>query len=188
MDVLVKNSLLQSATYFIGSYLIDCGDGDAILKIAKEKNIKIRGIFLTHCHIDHIYGLPKVMGRFPNAKIYCSEMTHKGLSDESLNLSYILPEFLFSFDYDDNVVELKEGVHLIDNIEVEMIICNGHSNDCQSYIIGGNLYTGDAFLSFARVFTKWPTSNKDLAIESEQKLQKLAEVRKLTIRPGHWQK
>lgn len=188
MDVLIKNGLLQSATYFIGNYIIDCGDGDTILKVAKENNIKISGIFLTHCHIDHIYGLPKVMRRFPNAKIYCSEMTHKGLSDETLNLSYILPEFSFPFAYDDNVVELTEGVHLIDDMEIEMIICNGHSNDCQSYIIGGNLFTGDALLPFAKVFTKWPTSNKYLAIDSELKLRQLADVRRLTIRSGHWQK
>lgn len=188
MVIIVKNSLLQSVTYFFGSYIIDCGDGDAILKVAKKNNIMIRGIFLTHCHIDHIYGLPKVMGRFPNAKIYCSKMTHKGLLDDSLNLSYIMPEFSFPFIYNDNVVELTEGIHQIDDMIVEMIICNGHSNDSQSYIIGGNLFTGDAFLSFAKVFAKWPTSNRDLAIESEHKLQQLAEVRNLAIRPGHWQK
>ena len=91
--ILIKNKLLQSATYFIGNYLIDCGDGDAILKIAKEQRKDIYGIFLTHCHQDHIYGIPKVMELFPNAKIYCSSMTHKGLKDDSLNLSYIMPGF-----------------------------------------------------------------------------------------------
>ena len=185
--VVVKNGLLQSASYLIGDYLIDCGDGDAILKVAKENKRKIRGIFLTHCHQDHIYGIPKIMEQFPGAKIYCSEMTHKGLWDDSLNLSYIMPEFSFSFMFDDNVVELTEGIHQIGDISLEVIICNGHSNDCQSYIIGNNLFTGDAFIPFARVFTKWPTSNKALAIESEQKLKHIAQDRKLIIRPGHWQ-
>ena len=124
---------------------------------------------------------------FPDAKIYCSEMTHKGLLDDSLNLSYVMPEFSFSFIYNDNVVELTEGILRIDDMSVEMIICNGHSNDCQSYIIGNSLFTGDAYIPFAKVFTKWPTSNKVLAIESEQKLMHLANDRKLIIRPGHWQ-
>ena len=183
----LKNRLLQSVSYFIGNYIVDCGDGEAILRVAKEQGTEIRGIFLTHCHQDHIYGLPKVMERFPNAKIYCSEMTHKGLSDDSLNLSYIMPEFSFPFIYNDNVVELTEGIHLIDDMTVEMIICNGHSNDCQSYIIDNNLFTGDACIPFTNVFTKWPTSNKALAIESEHKLLHLANNRKLIIRPGHWQ-
>ena len=85
------------------------------------------------------------------------------------------------------MVELTEGIYQIDNMTVEMIMCNGHSNDCQSYIIDNNLFTGDAYIPFARVFTKWPTSNKVLAIESEQKLIHLANERKLTVRPGHWQ-
>lgn len=183
----IKNELLQSASYLVGNYVVDCGDGDAILKTALEKGIEIRGIFLTHCHQDHIYGIPKVMVQFPNAKIYCSAMTHKGLLDDTLNLSYVMPEFSFPFIYNENVVELTEGIHRIDDILVEMIICNGHSNDCQSYIIENDLFTGDAYIPFARVFTKWPTSNKALALESEQKLQHLANERKLTIQPGHWQ-
>ena len=184
--ILIKNKLLQSATYLIGNYLIDCGDGDVILKLAQENHIIIRGIFLTHCHLDHIYGLPKVLKRFPDAKIYCSGQTHKGLKDDTFNLSYMMPEVSFSFIYDDNVVELTEGTHEIDDIKVEMIICNGHSNDCQSYIVDGNLFTGDALLPFAKVFTKWPTSNKELAIESENKLRLLAVKRNLSIQPGHW--
>lgn len=183
----LKNKLLQSVSYLIGNYIVDCGDGEAILEKAKELGAEIRGIFLTHCHQDHIYGLPKVIDRFPAAKIYCSEMTHKGLLDDSLNLSYIMPEFSFPFIYNNNVEELTEGIHQIDDMTVEMIVCNGHSNDCQSYIIGKNLFTGDAYIPFARVFTKWPTSNKVLAIESELKLMHLANERKLTVRPGHWQ-
>ena len=183
----IKNKLLQSVSYIIGNYIVDCGDGEAILKIVRDGGIEVQGIFLTHCHQDHIYGLPKVMECYPKAKIYCSEMTHKGLLDDSLNLSYIMPEFSFPFSFNDNVVELKEGVHIINDIIVEMIICNGHSNDCQSYIIDGNLFTGDAYIPFARVFTKWPTSDKALAIESEQKLLQLANNRGLVIRPGHWQ-
>lgn len=183
----IKNTLLQSVSYLIGNYIVDCGDGNAILKKAKEYGIEIRGIFLTHCHQDHIYGLPMVMDRFPNSKIYCSDMTHKGLLDESLNLSYIMPEFSFPFTYNKNVVELTEGIHKIDNIIVEVIICNGHSNDCQSYIIDNNLFTGDACIPFTKVFAKWPTSNKTLAIESEQNLMHIAKDRELLIRPGHWQ-
>lgn len=185
--ILIKNRLLKSASYLIDNYVIDCGDGEAILNIAKEKGIEIRGIFLTHCHQDHIYGIPKVLDSFPNARIYCSRMTHRGLKDENLNLSYIMPSFSFTFKYDDNVVELVEGVHLIDGLKVEIIICNGHSNDCQAYIIEDNLFTGDALLPFAKVFTKWPTSDKKLAIESEIKLRQLALNRNLIIQPGHWQ-
>lgn len=185
--ILIKNKLLQSATYLFGNYLVDCGDGDTILKVAEEQGIEIQGIFLTHCHLDHIYGLPIILKHFPNAKVYCSAMTHKGLKDKSLNLSYLMPEVSFFFNYSENVVELTEGEHLLDDLKVDMIICNGHSNDCQSYLIGGNLFTGDALIPFAKVFTKWPTSNKILALENEEKLRQFAEDKNLKIWPGHWQ-
>lgn len=185
--ILIKNKLLHSSTYLFGNFIIDCGDGDVILKIAEEQGIVIRGILLTHCHFDHIYGLPKILEHFPNAKIYCSNMTHKGLKEEAMNLSYIMSDFSFPFIYDDNIVELTEGIHLIEGLEVEMIVCNGHSNDCQAYIIDGNLFTGDAYIPFAKVFSKWPTSNKQQALESEQKLRHIADGRNLIIRPGHWQ-
>ena len=185
--ILIKNKILQSATYLIDNYLIDCGDGDAILQFAEDRRIEIHGIFLTHCHIDHIYGLPKVLKRFPDAKIYCSGMTHNGLKDENLNFSFIMPTISFPFIYDNNIVELTEGLHLIDDLKVEVIICNGHSNDCQSYVIDGNLFTGDAYIPFTKVFTKWPSSDKGLALESEQKLRQLAKDRNLVIQPGHWQ-
>ena len=185
--ILIKNQLLQSASYIIGNLLVDCGDGDAILKAVEDNNVEIKGTLLTHCHQDHIYGLPLVMERFPNAKIYCSAMTHLGLKDDSLNLMYIMPEYAFEFKYDDSVVELQEGINRIDDIVVEMIACNGHSNDCQSYVIGDNLFTGDAHIPHAKVFTKWQTSNKALAMESERKLLQIAEERSLKIRPGHWQ-
>lgn len=102
------------------------------------------------------------MGTFPNAKIYSSHKTYIGLKDEHMNLMYILPEFAFNFTYDDNIVELMEGNLLIHGIEVEMIVCNGHSNDCQSWIIEENLFTGDGHIPFAKVFTKSPTSIKSL--------------------------
>lgn len=184
--ILIKNQLLQSASYIIGDLLVDCGDGYAILKAAEEKHIEIKGILLTHCHLDHIYGLPVVMNKFPDAKLYCSAVTHIGLQDDSLNLMYIMPEYAFEFCYNENVVELNEGLNCIDGVDVEMIICKGHSNDCHSYVIGDFLFTGDAHIPHAKVFAKWPTSDKILAIESDNKLLQLAEQRKLTILPGHW--
>lgn len=187
MDViLIKNKLLKSASYLVGNYLVDCGDSKTILHIAEEEKIEIKGIFLTHCHLDHVYGLPKVMERFPKAKIYSSKMTHVGLMDEKMNLSYTMPDVSFPFKYNENVVILNEGEHLIDGEKVEMIICNGHSNDCQSYILDDNIFTGDACIPFSRVFAKWPTSDKTLARENEKMLLQIAKQRNLTIRPGHW--
>lgn len=181
----IQNELLQSATYFFEGYLIDCGDSDKILDVLEGKELK--GIFLTHCHQDHIYGIEKVLVRYPQAKVYCSQKTFEGLTNDELNLSYIMPDYSFRFDKDSNVVVLDDGIHYIGNMRVEVISTPGHSEDCLSYIIEDNIFTGDSYIPFAKVFTKWSTSNKALALESEAKLKEIAETRNLKVRPGHWQ-
>lgn len=60
--ITIKNELLQSATYFIGDYLVDCGGSDRIFESLEGR--ELNGIFLTHCHQDHVYGLEKVLEKF----------------------------------------------------------------------------------------------------------------------------
>lgn len=182
--IAIKNELLQSATYLMGDYLVDCGDSNKILEALEGRELK--GIFLTHCHQDHVYGIEKVLEKFPNAKVYCSQKTFEGLNDPLLNLSYIMPDYDFTFSHDDNVVILQEGINKIDDLTVEVLSTTGHSEDCISLIIEDNIFTGDAHIPLAKVFTKWPTSDKIHALESEQKLLKLISELNLKVRPGHW--
>ena len=180
----IQNELLQSATYLFDGYLVDCGDSAKIINALDGKELK--GIFLTHCHQDHIYGLEKVLTQFPHAKVYCSQKTWEGLKDDKLNLSYIIPEHSFCFRQDKNVVVLNEGCHTIDGMEVEVISTPGHSEDCLSFVINDKIFTGDSYIPFAKIFTKWPTSNKSLAFENEARLKEIAENRNLKVFPGHW--
>ena len=72
-------------------------------------------------------------------------------------------------------------------MKVEVISTPGHSEDCLSYIIEDNIFTSDSYIPLAKVFTKWPTSNKSLALDNEAMLKEIAETRNLKVRPGHWQ-
>ena len=180
----IENELLQSATYLFDGYLVDCGDSEKIIEALEGKELK--GIFLTHCHQDHIYGIEKVLNRYPQAKVYCSQKTFEGLHDDTLNLSYIIPEHSFSFAKDENVVSLEEGIHTIDGMTIEVISTPGHSVDCLSFIIEDNIFTGDSYIPFAKVFTKWPTSNKAMALANETMLKELVTARGLNVFPGHW--
>ena len=175
----IQNELLQSATYLFDGYLVDCGDSDKIINALDGNELK--GIFLTHCHQDHIYGIEKVLKQYPLAKVYCSQKTFEGLHDDTLNLSYIIPEHSFRFTQDENVVILEEGIHTIDEMKVEVISTPGHSEDCLSFIIEDNIFTGDSYIPFAKVFTKWPTSNKALALENEARLKEIVEARNLKV-------
>lgn len=49
------------------SYLVDCGDAKSVLSFLRTKSKILKGIFLTHCHYDHIYDLNDVLKWFPEA-------------------------------------------------------------------------------------------------------------------------
>lgn len=74
----IKNVILQSCTYVIydcnEAYLIDCGDSSQILSFLRIHQLDLRGIFLTHCHYDHIYGLNDVLEEYFNANVYCHQL------------------------------------------------------------------------------------------------------------------
>lgn len=183
----IHNIFLHSSTYLVGNYLIDCGEPKEILDVLSRYRINLKGIFLTHCHIDHTYGLPRILNEYPDITIYCSSATYRGLKDDELNLQYITPEYAFEFSYDDNVRILEDGSYNIDGeIIVEAIPTKGHSSDCQTYIIGNKIYTGDAFIPGEKVFTKWPDSDKNDALNSIHLIQTLIRNRHLIVKPGHW--
>lgn len=182
---LIRNKLLQSASYILGEYIVDCGDCEAIISAIGDKDLK--GIFLTHCHHDHVYGLDKLLDFYPQAKVYCTQKTYQGLKDPLINLSYINPEYPFSFSHDNNVVLLNEGKFCIDSImNVDVILSAGHSGDSVSYIIEDSIFTGDAHIPFAKVFAKWPTSCANLAEKSERKLLEIIRHKHIEVYPGHW--
>lgn len=185
----INNTLLQSVSYLLvvenKLIVVDCGDYEKMIKaigINREPAI----ILLTHCHQDHIYGLTKLLDKYPNASVYCSLLTWYGLRDEEQNLSYIIPEYSFAFTQDKQVAIIDDGIQSLEGISIEVLSTPGHSDDCLSYIIGNNIFTGDSYIPFAKVFAKWPRSNKALAIENEKKIIDLINERQLNVYCGHW--
>ena len=65
--VRIVNSVFESNTYLIMNsnyricFLIDCGDSDPIIDNINRRNLSLKGVFITHSHFDHIYGLNSVV-------------------------------------------------------------------------------------------------------------------------------
>ena len=55
--------------------------------IDKIEGNEVSGVLLTHAHFDYIYGLPELIKRFPNSKIYTNEIGREALADGKLNMS-----------------------------------------------------------------------------------------------------
>ena len=101
--------LIRHKVFHENVYLIDIGNSQEVLD-ALTADQKVKGIFLTHAHFDHICGIKNIINMFPDCIVYCSEYAHMGLQSEKLNLSfYHLKPLVFNGD---NVSLIFDGVSI----------------------------------------------------------------------------
>lgn len=188
----IHNEILHSCTYILtdddsdACYLIDCGDVAPILDYVAKHSKQIKGIFLTHSHYDHIYGVNELLRYYPDIPIYASKGTIEGLADPDINLSYM-------YDDGDYIVERatciefpSTGITILHNKAIISLSTPGHDQDCTTYIIDNCIFTGDSYNPEFPVFTKWRRSNEVDAEKSIATILQFFEEKHLTIYPGHY--
>lgn len=188
----VVNSVFSSVTYVIpcgevdhqpACWLVDCGDVEKVL----DKGYYVRGVLLTHVHYDHIYGLNRLLAAMPQALIYTNADGEVALQDPRLNFSRYHPDVPdFVLERPEAVRVAKDEVMLLNGgLQVEVWLTPGHTPNCLTYLVDGNMFTGDAYIPGVKVVTTFPRSNK---VEAARSLARLQEMEKtgITVRPGHW--
>lgn len=190
----IVNSVFNSMTYLIHSdnsqdlYIVDCGDVQPIINYVHKYELTLRGIFLTHTHFDHIYGLNEVVSAFPQSTIYTSEHGKEGLYSPKYNMSRYqieIPHFIYRFD---NVAIIDENASLplFDGVAMQVLSTPGHDWSCLSYLLDRWLFTGDSLIPNTRLLVHFPKSDKTVAYKQYERLQQLAELNKLGIKSGHY--
>lgn len=188
----VINSFFHSNTYVLyeengsSAWLIDCGDVTPIVKWCEEKKKKINGIFLTHSHFDHIYGLNDLLRYNPDIKVYASLNGSISLPSSRYNMS-MYNERPFEFKGKSIVLSDGDRVNLYKDVDLSAFATPGHDWSCLSYLVGEYLFTGDSYIPGMKVVANFPKSNKQQASESLCKIQNLAK-KCLWICPGHEKK
>lgn len=179
------NSIFSSNTYIIEDkfydycWLIDIGEADHLI----DNSLNIKGVFLTHSHFDHIYGINDFHKKFPDCIIYTSEYGKIALKDAKKNLSFYHEQ---AIEYlEDNVQILKEGdkIELFHNIYLEVLETPGHCPSCLTYYTDNYIFTGDSYIPNLKVVTNLPKGNKIQAQGSLERIKELAKNR--IICPGH---
>lgn len=183
----IVNNILESNSYILSNInekqiaLVDIGDFDAVMSNIEVDHI-VSKVFLTHTHYDHIYGLPKLLEKFPECLIYTSCFGKEALKSPKTNLSKYHNDPIICKSK--NVITLYHGesVKLFDS-EVKVIATPGHDKSCLSYLINNNLFSGDSLIPGYKVISTLPNSDKERASKSESYLSKLA--RNKNLYPGH---
>lgn len=186
----IVNSLFTSKTYILycdgveKTWLVDIGDIEPVVSFLNGKNLMVEGVFLTHGHFDHIYGINNLIENYPNCKVYATSYCIEYLASPKLNMSKY-HESPMSYE-GDNVIEMHEGdeICLFDNDSVMRFYeTPGHTLGCMTMILGNNIFTGDAFIPRVKVVTSIPGGDKEKALESIGRILRLAIDK--TIFPGH---
>ena len=185
----IVNKVFTSRTYILSKegidriWLVDCGDVDRALEHYPGKSVE--GVLLTHTHSDHIYGLNRLMERFPDVMIITNEYGYGALVSPKLNISR------YHSEYDDIILSDRSNVIIVsEEVELEVLgeTCEvfetpGHDPSCLCFRIGHALFTGDAYIPGVKVFTGFPYSDKKQAAESLQRIT--SHISGITVFPGH---
>ncbi|MEN9304696.1 MAG: hypothetical protein RL264_3125 [Bacteroidota bacterium] len=164
-------------------FLIDCGGFQPVLDFLGTE-AKVKGIFLTHYHYDHIYYVKQWMEIFPNATVYGSESTLSGLRNPKINLSFyhedpVQVELTFSqFLFEGSITEIFDGIY------IKSLLTEGHCEGSITYILENYVFTGDALIPNIPTVTKLKTGSKELSKVSIKKIKDSLSVNSI-ICPGH---
>lgn len=159
------------------------GDIDRIEEMLKILGAKLKYIFLTHCHGDHIAGVTELKDRC-GGKVLIHRDEADGLNNADINLSgYIgLPRIELEAD---SRVDDGDLIHL-GELELKVIHTPGHTKGGASlYIESENcVFTGDTLFRATWGRTDLPTGNlEDVMNSITKKLLVLPD--ETIVYPGH---
>lgn len=139
--------------------VIDPGAEPAkIIEMLDILEAKLKYIFITHCHADHIGAIDDVK-QAKGGKILISREDSRGLYDESISLTYYAetpnPELEADSRVDDG-----DLIHL-GNLEFKVIATPGHTKGglCLYCEAEGMIFTGDTIFSSTWGRTDLPTGS-----------------------------
>lgn len=172
----IVNPLFGSNTYVLSEmgsnwvWLIDIGDLEAALGLIPP-NGHVKGVFITHSHFDHIYGLNLLVDKFPCCTVYISEFAKEGLYCAKLNMSYYHESPMVFKGSNTRILKEKDKVKLFEKKFLDVLETPGHNKGCLTFKVENYLFTGDSYIPNVKVVTKLKGGNREANIKSLEKIK-----------------
>jgi hydroxyacylglutathione hydrolase len=183
--------------------LVDVGGPiDTLTTFIEEHGLKLKYIFITHCHADHVYGLPAVTSRYPEAAV-C--MTKADFDDAGMYTQWeqkLPPDEVAAIAQSPELVELMNfdisrvcvpdvflednQTCMIGNVAIKAILTPGHSRGGVSFYAENALFSGDALFYRTVGRTDVEGMSWDTLLVSVRKLYLLLPD-ETVVYPGHGQ-
>ncbi len=148
----------------------------------KNRGLTAAYVLLTHCHFDHVFGVPSLQEQ--GAKILCSDK-EKPLIGTSADVFDLFGAPRFSYAVDETFTDGEEKN--LDGISVKMLLTPGHTAGSCCYLFtekdgGRYLFTGDTLFFGSIGRTDFLTG--DIG-QMRASLKRLAALDDMPIYPGH---
>ena len=159
------------------------GEPDKIIEMLNILDAKVKYIYLTHCHGDHIGAVNKIKEE-KGGKILIHRYDSAGLNNKDVNLSPIIDMGDIELEADSRVDD-NDLIHL-GNLEFKVIHTPGHTKGGSSLYCEkeGLVFTGDTLFRGTWGRTDLPTSSFVEIMDSiTNKLLKLPD--ETIVYPGH---
>jgi glyoxylase-like metal-dependent hydrolase (beta-lactamase superfamily II) len=114
---------------------------DLLTNYLQENNLELHYILETHAHADHISGAQVLKSKFPKAKVAIGEQIK--IVQKRFSSLYGFSSFKADGHQFDILLNEKEDL-TAGGLSIKTISTPGHTPACCSFLIGENLFTGDA--------------------------------------------
>ncbi len=159
------------------------GEVDKIEELIKIMDGKLKYIYLTHCHGDHIMGVTELKNRL-GGKILIHRDDSEGLNNPDINLTPYIGIGEIELEADSRIDD-GDLIHL-GNLEFKVLHTPGHTKGGTSLYCEKEhcLFSGDTIFRGTWGRTDLPTSNRESIIKSiETKIMTLPD--ETIVYPGH---
>lgn len=162
--------------------VIDPGyEASEIVNFIKENGLKLKYIYLTHCHFDHIMGAAWLKEQI-DAPISCLDKEKENCNDENITMGKVA--ILKSITVKINKVFFENDEIQIGNLNFKVIHTPGHTSGSSCLYGDGILISGDTLFNGTYGRCDLPTGNiQDIIKSIKTKLFTLPDS--TIVYPGH---